>query len=407
MARGDSKSSRGSSGYRYKAGPTRRVNYDAERRQTSQYYLDRLSSMIDEQGCGVLKTIADEELVRMRQAMAWRHSRHDWSDRARDKVVKHCGADAWTMLQGRVESAQQAADAQRATEQEARELQWKVEADAQRAKRIRQLDEQTRQIRQDIELTAGSLRSDFASALHTVEAYGQRQGEWLDDCVAAYVTGDGFGEEVRRVGSIKLQVTVSLDLSSSMWNNKLTETAFTAFRTIYGMLLEMKKEHADNLFVAGFVFAMGKQGTEVLSAESYSTGSGVYRGNEDEEEYHLGVLEGFRHDRVPMNAGEDTKIEPLFTRIEKWEKSQSDPGAVRLDLVITDGVLETKADILRASAIQDRRDGNLQSIFLNFLPEEDWSGSSVPFRCVQYAADKDNIVGMLRSLIADFVQVYL
>jgi len=106
-------------------------------------------------------------------------------------------------------------------------------------------------------------------------------------------------------------------------------------------------------------------------------------------------------------TGEDTWISPLFEEIEKWENRYSDPGAARLDIIITDAVLEHEKDIREASRIQEHRNGNLQTVLLNFLPMDDWGDGSIPKRCTQYSANAENIGGMLRQIVQDFISTQL
>lgn len=78
-----------------------------------------------------------------------------------------------------------------------------------------------------------------------------------------------------------------------------------------------------------------------------------------------------------------------------------------MDIVITDCVVEHPSDIRRSDEIQERRDGSLQTVFLNFLDEKYWVNSDLPSRCVQYGAKPDTIDGLLRTITAQFVNAYL
>jgi hypothetical protein len=97
----------------------------------------------------------------------------------------------------------------------------------------------------------------------------------------------------------------------------------------------------------------------------------------------------------------------LLEEIEKWEKEESDPGAVRLDIVLTDAVFEHKKDIRESDVIQERRDGQLQTVFLNFMPEKEWLNSTLPKRCFMIKVDKDNVAGILRNVLSEFVGAQL
>lgn len=316
-------------------------------------------------------------------------------------VKKECGEDTWYLFYlALIEGYERHQKALCKYEVERNEI-WKLQREAERAGQLKLKIEETTKLRREAELVAGLLRSDFHEALKFKEVYGQRDGDWLDDPVGAYSTGYGFGEEVKERSGIKLQVTVSLDTSNSMWYNKIAEAAVETFRTVYMALEQLAKENPGDIFYEGFTFSGGDDGkyARSLSREFY--------GEREQTESHLGNVEEWREMKSYQFHGEDTWVYPLFQEIEKWENEKSDPGAVRLDIVITDAVLEHPTDVRRSNVIQERRDGTLQTIFLNLLPEQEWVNSTLPFKCVQYPARVDNIAGMLRNLLAEFVSVYV
>ena len=106
-------------------------------------------------------------------------------------------------------------------------------------------------------------------------------------------------------------------------------------------------------------------------------------------------------------TGTDTWFAPLFKMIEDWEVKDSDAGAVRLDIVITDAVFEHKTDIRECDTIQERRNGNLQTVILNFMPEKDWVNSTLPKRCFMLKVDAGNVAGILRNVLTEFVGAYI
>lgn len=303
-----------------------------------------------------------------------------------------------------------------AMERKHRDEKWEQQAEEARKAQQVKLELETVAIRKEVELTKGALQSDFSQVLTYKETYDQAEGDWLDDPVAAYSTGYGWGEEVRRTGGIKLQVTVSLDLSNSMYYNKIHEVAAEAYRNICLTLEELKQENPGSLFTAYFTFS---EDTSEWSSYSRSKlprlGKVAARMKEDswgnrrnqDTEFHLGIMERFREVNYNSFSGTDTWITPLFEEIEKWENAESEPGCVRLDLVITDAVLEHPKDIREASIVQERRDGALQTVMLNLMPESEWAGSTLPMRCIQYPASKDNLAGLLRNVLSEFVGLYL
>lgn len=372
----------------------------------------------------------DGRLYAYIQSMRDRYGVHDWAwdkfedyegndGRMRRLIVKKLGVDVWAEFQERaynvwrfMDQKRKQAEAEKADEQE----QLQAVYDAERVKR---LSGEVQDIKKDTELIAGAIRSDFETAFSLVEIHGQDEGDWLDDPIAGTMSGRGFGEEVRRKSGIKLQVTVSLDLSNSMKSNYVADHAARAFRDIYLALEQLKEEHPDDLFICAFTFAnngyrpadRGRRAYNMTVSETWKQNDkgewGYVREPRVSTEVSLGAVEKFRKDSGWHFAGEDTWLYPLFEEIERWENKDSEAGAVKLDIIITDAVLEHPSDIRRSDVIQARRDGNLQTVMLNFLPSEDWVDSDLPLYCVQYEANRENIAGMLRNLLTEFVSVYL
>lgn len=245
----------------------------------------------------------------------------------------------------------------------------------------------------DARLMAGSIQTEFASAIGWRERYGQQEGDWLDDPVSALTTGYGFGEEVRTSRGIKLQVNLCLDCSNSMVHNRTSDVAQQTIQDMYlGMRMAAQQMPDDSLKVNVWTWARGDDGKSVR----HITSDDNMRRTADDP---MGALNGWWADF----DGEDTWISPLLERLEKWENSHGDPGACRLDIIISDGVLEHATDARKGDEIQERRDGSLQTVVLNFLPMEDWSDSRVPKRCVQYPATPDNLMGLMRSVLGQWL----
>jgi hypothetical protein len=289
-------------------------------------------------------------------------------------------------------------------EREQYEATWKTEQEERLAKKALLEQGDLNSIQKAVELSTGMIRSDFASAFSLVEAHNQNYGTYIDDAVDAITTGYGMGDEIRSPHGIKLQITVSLDLSNSMYYNHVHVAAANAFREIGTSLEMLKEEYPDDVHIAFFTF----------SEDDYNR-HGKLAGKLESDNKEFGVFYTYRPSQIaqwsqwshgPFN-GEDTYIAPLFEEIEKWERNESDPGAVRLDVIISDAVLEHKTDIAQASEIQERRDGALSSVILNFMPEQEWLNSTMPKRTICYPVHADNIGGMLRQIIAQFVSQYL
>lgn len=243
-------------------------------------------------------------------------------------------------------------------------------------------------------LSVGGLYTELASAIALRERYGQPEGDWLEDPVDAITEGTGFGEDQRIKKGVKLQVHLCLDTSNSMVHNDLAENAMTVISDMYlGLRGAAEQLPPGSLVVELWEWAKGQDGKHVYhtsnhdAIEAYKGPRGVTAA--------LSLYNSFQ--------GEDTWIAPLFERLEKWEEKYGDWDAYRLDIVISDGVLEHATDARKADQVQDHRDGYLQTVILNFLPMEDWADFRVPNRCVQYPATPDNVAGLMRNILGDWL----
>ena len=250
----------------------------------------------------------------------------------------------------------------------------------------------------DSRLAAGFLHTEIASAISHKNVYDRYDGDWLDDPVAAVTAGYGFGEEVSTSVGIKLQVNICLDCSNSMYYNKLTEVSTAAVRTMY-MALKLAGDQLPegSLVVNAWLWAKGQDGKGIRNLNTDW-------GSEFSDDNPLGPMANLPSSSGSIGwDGEDTWLHPLLQRLGDWEHYNGDAGAYRLDLIISDGMLEHKTDPAKGDKIQDRRDGNLQTIILNFLPVEDWGDYRVPNRCVQYPADADNLLALMRQIFGSWV----
>lgn len=385
MAHGDVKHKRQRSSYR-----STPINWDAKDRQASyEKYL-----RITEHGSvwSYMQGMSGDALIDAKQAMTTikRRGEYDWR-----KVMSKLTEAQRSEINKRIQGRQDEIDAE-----------VKDRTEKRRAQLVAKSAEQSAEFHKNADLTAGMLRSDVHQAVTYRDRYGLDDGDWLDNPVAAY-SGRGWAAEERIVGAagVKLQVTLSLDVSNSMWHNGIAQDAIRTFIELGLALNRLAEENEGSVFARSFLFAMHDDGkhSECLQGNAW--------GYHLPEEMRIGEFEMLRkHVKstfVPHFAGDDTYISPLFFAIQTWEMEHSDPGAVRLDLVITDGVLEHPRDITSASRLQEQRDGSLQTVLLNFLPEEEWKDGKLPIRCTQYHIDKDNVGGTLRNLISEFVSVYV
>jgi hypothetical protein len=102
-------------------------------------------------------------------------------------------------------------------------------------------------------------------------------------------------------------------------------------------------------------------------------------------------------------SGADTSIAPLFQAIKNWEEAEGDTDAVRLDIVITDGVFDQPEDVALASRLQEDRNGKLHTVLLNFLPEKEWSKYTLPERCSMYAVKPESLSNSIRTILTETI----
>jgi hypothetical protein len=287
---------------------------------------------------------------------------------------------------------------------------WEKERKAREAEVAKLNREAADTVNKNVELVTGAIASDFATAFDVFELSGRDAGDYLDDVVDGYTTGYGFSEEVRRPGGVKLQITLTLDCTNSMYYNGVHMDAAIAFRDMGLTLKQLHAEHPNDLYVAFFKFGLnqGSEDSEIGKRAERLRLSPYYDPEKDAEnglalaefsEFHPRYLGSGNS----IFSGEDTWIYPLFEQIERWEKEESEPGCARLDIVLTDAVLEHPSDIRKADEIQERRNGNLQTVMLNFMRENEWSDGTLPKRCVQYPANRDTLPGLLRQIISEFI----
>lgn len=329
--------------------------------------------------------------------------------RAHRLVIKKQSEEAWLkfhklLVDGynrRRETLEQV-QRERAVELDGKHAAYQAQREAQRAVIER---ENWEQVMATVTPTVGLFTSEINNVFVPVNRIDADEGDYIDNVVNTYQNGSGWGYEDTKAVGTKLQVTVSLDLSNSMFYNGIHRTAAQTFRDIAIVLENMRAMYQQDLFTAYFTFSDDnfwddKKGREV---RQYNTRPVAGESFGDFSMMRPSEINGWPGEG-PFD-GTDTWIAPLFEAIEAWEVKESDPGCMRLDIIITDAVLEHPKDIRDADAIQERRDGSLQTVFLNFLPEEDWLNSTLPRRCFEVAVDESNISGILRQILAEFLAV--
>lgn len=266
-------------------------------------------------------------------------------------------------------------------------------------------------------LEVGDFISELSSAIRFRLKYGQGQGDWLEEPERMFTDGLMFATEEAVASNVKLQVTLSLDVSTSMWVNGIMGAAGSAFIALDRTIRKaMESLPEGSLTYAPFVFH-GKAFTIPASFLSAYVGRGEKADGEEASLVWKTWPSGAMMNRakelgqLPLTAniddfplsGEETAIAPLFKAIQAWEKESGDVNAVRLDIVITDGVLETEGDVEAATQVQEERNGKLRSVLLNFMPLDQWENYQLPDRCAQFQVTKDDLDRSIRDIMSEAV----
>jgi hypothetical protein len=272
---------------------------------------------------------------------------------------------------------------------------------------------------QESNIAVGDFISELATAIKFRMKLGLSQGDWIEEPERYFTDGLVFATEEATASNVKLQITVSMDASTSMWANNLMRFAGPTFIALDRII---RKAVADlpegSVHYAPFIFH-GK--ALKLPAAFLNNYVGRVDWKSREDKAHESPWPNFpawdswtrarelgqvpaesRYTDWPL-SGKDTRLAPLFQAIKDWEEKEGDTSAVRLDIVITDGVLENDEDVKEATRIQEDRNGKLRTVFLNFLPLKEWSESQLPERCSQFAVTKDDLDQSIRTILNDAV----
>ena len=269
---------------------------------------------------------------------------------------------------------------------------------------------------QDSNIEVGDFLSELATAIKFRMKMGQSQGDWIEEPERYLTDGLIFATEQAVAAEVKLQVTVSIDGSTSMWMNKIMKHAGPALIAIDRIIRKAVQDlPVGSVHYAPFVFhqTAHKLPAAYLNAyvgrANWASGAEADRtvwpnvAREEQVEAAKKAGEVTEADAWFALSGSETFIAPLFKAIKEWEEKEGDPSAVRLDIVLTDGVLESPEDVEEATKIQEERNGKLRTVLLNFLPLDQWSNYQLPDRCSQFAVDADNVDTSIRQILNDAV----
>jgi hypothetical protein len=337
-------------------------------------------------------------------------------------------------------------------------------------------------------IVVGEFLSELQSAIRFRMKMGQMEGDWVEEPERFYTDAAVFATEETVASQVRLQITVSLDASSSMWNNDIMGVAGPTFAALDSIIraslrelpegtvhyapfifheqalkipqswigaytARVQYEGVDHLSEADVLWGVAKETDEekklrekraaqkdrkAEGEEPEDTGEVVMPGLPSPAEWRLAIERG----EIPANAslgeyklapfkvrrwneklkkdtvytiekrrlvsewrlsGADTSIAPLFQAIKNWEEAEGDTDAVRLDIVITDGVFDQPEDVALASRLQEDRNGKLHTVLLNFLPEKEWSKYTLPERCSMYAVKPESLSNSIRTILTETI----
>lgn len=408
MAAGDRKSSRSTGGYgRVSYGRSEtQAERDAAARAASRAVLDRVAGQPNP--CAyLLGSDSLLDIYRTTHQITTRN-RYDW-DRILDLLKPDCQAKVLEAL-AKAKADWDAQQKVRAAEKEAKwqhqQMEWAEEA----KKRQQEEFEAKQSIANASLLMLGSLQSETSEVFRRKERYELDQGDYLDDPVSSRLRSGGWMEDVSSRGGFRLQLTVSLDVSNSNWYNRVAAPAIRAFQELTLAARALKAEHPDDVIYSAWLFSKDRdgKGVEYLSAleGGYDKETMAWVKKETDDPLKETRKLWGEDKYVPHFAGEDSWISPLLEKIADWEKQHEDGGYVKLDIILSDGVFERKVDIARSDEVQASR-GQVHTVIMNFMKEDDWHEGRLPYQVVQYPVTPDNVGGLLRLVLANFLEAYI
>lgn len=337
-----------------------------------------------------------------------RFNKYDWerilellSESDKGEVIKQLKE-----AQAKEEQAQQDRDAQWRKESEERQAQW-----AEQAKAREQADyDRKMEVVNSSFLMLGSLQSETSEIFRRKERYDLEYGDDLEDPVSSRLRSGGWSEDGKSKAGFKLQLSIALDVSNSNWYNKVAGPAIRSFQELVLAARALKDEHPEDVVYSAWLFCENRDGKGVERLKDWEenydwdTRQTVKKTTDDPLKETRKLFD--REHSIPSYAGEDSYIYPLLQAIKAWESIDVGEGYVKLDIILSDGVFERKVDITTADDIQARR-GQVQSVILNFMPEEGWYSGRLPYQCVQYPVTADNVTGILRLVLANFLEAYI
>jgi hypothetical protein len=108
---------------------------------------------------------------------------------------------------------------------------------------------------QSANIVVGEFLSELAAAIRFRMKIGQTQGDWIEEPERLYTDGGVFATEEAVASEVKLQITVTLDASTSMWNNGIMKFAGPTFAALDQIIrASMRDLPEGSVHYAPFVF---------------------------------------------------------------------------------------------------------------------------------------------------------
>lgn len=408
MAASDRKSSSSSGGYgRISYGRSEtQAEHDARMRAASKAVLDHIAGQANP--CQYLLKSHSDYLVDVYQTThkITTRNRYDW-DRIMDLLSQDCQAKVQEALEKAREDRLKVQEKQ----SQEREAKWQhqqmIYAEEAKARAQEEYNQKMETVQQ-AQLVLGSIQSETSQVFQHRERYELDQGDYLEDPVSTRLRSGGWMEDSSRRAGFKLQITVSLDVSNSVWYNRIAAPAIKAFQELTLAVRALKEENPDDVRYSAWLFSQDKdgKGVEQLTDFEYKWIGDGKRAKKEVDDPLKETRKLWNQTSIPYYAGEDSWLSPLLEKIANWESKQADDGYVKLDIILSDGVFERKVDITRSDDIQAGR-GQAHTVILNFMQEEDWFNGRLPYQVVQYPVTADNVGGILRLVLAQFLEAYI
>lgn len=271
-------------------------------------------------------------------------------------------------------------------------------------------------------VVASNMGDEFESALYSGIArktvYGLEDGGDLDEVVQHYLEHDGMADDYQRLSKIRLQITLAADLSGSMFrveNGRPIVPAMAMMRMFQRAFKQTQEHLAPGVLnYSMWCWSAGVIGGETICLNDLSMGSLIPEEYQERPEL-FGVpmplsmieidqfFEGIAAVK-PTFRGTGTQLIPLISGLRKWEENHGDPGAYRLDVIVSDGKLY-EDDVKKCSLaqVERRAGGKYEGVILQIGPDK----TLVPEGLTMIKCKPQQLDVIMRDILLGFVQKVL